>query len=174
MPEAPFDADRRCAQLSQLIESHLNHVRNQFPTSLQPLPGSPGQRDLDNEESGPGGPWGQQPVWTFISLASLRLAVAGDHLASLAKALTPPVLLFGPAALARASLENSAHVFWLLNPPLSLRDRIGRGLSQRRYSAREMNSMAPLLMDGWDDEGRGGGVGHGSDRPRPPSDQRDA
>src|ERR1700722_17660588 len=102
MVEERSDADRRCIELSRLIDGHINHVKNQFPNGLLPMDGSPGAQDLANQLSAPGGSWGPQPVWTLISLASLRLAVARDHLVAMAKTLRPPIPMFGPAALARA------------------------------------------------------------------------
>ncbi len=89
-----------------------------------------------------------------MSLAGLRLSVAGDHLGAMAKALMPPIPLYGPAALARMSLENSAHAFWLMDPTLSLDERIDRSLRQRLKSAQEEQAVARLLLTvKWKDTG---------------------
>lgn len=148
------EGDRRCIEQCQRIENHLAVVKTLLPTGLHPLPDSPGGRDLANDRSGPGGPWGEQPIWTYMSLAGLRLSVAGDHLGAMAKALMPPIPLYGPAALARMSLENSAHAFWLMDPTLSLDERIDRSLRQRLKSAQEEQAVARLLLTvKWKDTG---------------------
>ncbi len=145
--------DERCIALSRLIDSHINHVRNQLPAGLVPSDGSAASTDISNGESGPGGAWGEGPVWTYLSVVGLRLNVAGDHLSALAMTLLPPVPLFGPAALVRASLENSGYASWLLDPSLDLRSRVIRSLALRLQSAVQVNRTMPFLADEWDDEG---------------------
>jgi hypothetical protein len=128
-------------------------VANQLPTGHVPRNGSAARRDVENGDSGPGGAWGEGPVWTYLSIVGLRLNVAGDHLSALAKTLLPPVPLFGPAALVRASLENSGYAFWLLDPFQDLRSRISRSLALRLQSAAEVNRTMRFLVDDWDDAG---------------------
>ena len=76
-----------------------------------------GALEQANVESGPGGPWGDIPPHTALSLAKMKLTVAADHIGSLHKLLQPPLPLFGLMVMARASLEASAKAYWLLDRP---------------------------------------------------------
>lgn len=102
---------------------------------------------MENDESGPAGPWGQEPIWTYLAVISLRLQASADHLATLATLLKAPVTLFGPANATRASLEASGRAFWLLDPKLSLRSRIKRSLNERLASAHEAAGAVAFLID---------------------------
>lgn len=77
---------------------------------------------------------------TFERPKSLRTAYgqgislvegAGDHLFSLAKALTEPAQSIAPWTLARAVLESSALSCWLLDPNIDSHLRVGRSLALR-------------------------------------------
>lgn len=146
--------DARIAQLRQLIGAHLNHVGQQIGPDIEIKPGSPGAAEQDNDETGPGGSWGGEPPHTALSLAKLKLLAAGDHMASLQKLLEPPLPLFGPMTMARASVEASASVYWHLEPGISVRERVARSFGDRIRSAEEEAAALQLLIDEWEDRGQ--------------------
>jgi hypothetical protein len=142
------DTDKQVAKLTHLIEGHVNHVAQQIEPEVVIEPGSMGAREQANTETGPGGPWGDIPPHTALSLAKMKLTVAADHIGSLHKLLQPPLPLFGLMVMARASLEASAKAYWLLDPSISVRDRVARELGDRLDSAREQRDALRLLSQG--------------------------
>jgi hypothetical protein len=89
---------------------------------------------------------------------NIKLMAAKDHLASLRRLLEPPVTLYGPMTMARASIEASAAAYWLLDPGISVRERVARSLGDRLRSADESVKALRLLIDDWDDEGVVGAI----------------
>lgn len=80
--------------------------------------------------------WGNKPVADVLSIASMQMAAAGDHVRSLANLLNEPGA-YATAAVARAALETAARAFWLLDPAIGVRVRIARGMTLRLHSLRE-------------------------------------
>ena len=68
------------------------------------------------------------PVEDAYSIALMRLTSALDHFAALSLLLgADPARPYASASFARAALVNSVKAWWLLDPELDVRDRIGRG-----------------------------------------------
>jgi hypothetical protein len=149
---APDSGDERLEVLGRLIEAHLNHVSQQLSPEVEVKPGSPYALEQATNEEGPGGPWTDEPPHTAFSLVNLKLMAAKDHLMSLRKLLEPPVTLYGPMTMARASVEASAAAYWLLDPAISVRHRVARSLGDRLRSAEESVKALRLLIDDWDDD----------------------
>jgi hypothetical protein len=149
----PTDADKEVQRLARLVDAHLTHVSDQLGQEIEAAAGSPFLLEQANSETGPAGKWGDVPVHTAMSLASLKLTAAQDHIASLYKQLQPPHTLFGLAVMARASVEASAKAFWLLDPKLSVRDRIARSLGEQLFSAEEADAALDLFVDDWNGTG---------------------
>ena len=147
------DADREVEKLARLVHGHLTHVSDQLGEEVDEAPGSRYALELANSETGPAGKWGDEAVHTAMSLASLKLTAAKDHILSVHKLLVPPHSLYGLAVMARASVEASAKAFWLLDPNISVRERVGRSLGEQLYSAEEASSALALLIDNWKDPG---------------------
>jgi hypothetical protein len=59
------------AKLAHLIEGHLNHVAHQIEPEVAVEPDSMGAAEKANIETGPGGPWGDIPPHTALSLAKM-------------------------------------------------------------------------------------------------------
>lgn len=107
-PLMPTDADKEVQRLAHLVDAHLGHVSDQLGQEVEATAGSPFVLEQANSETGPAGKWGDVPVHTAMSLASLKLTAALDHIASLYKQLQLPHTLYGLAVMARASVEASA------------------------------------------------------------------
>ena len=139
---------------ARLVEAHIRHVVDLLGPEVEARAGSPAQLDQQTSESGPAGPWVTNPPHTALSLANLKRVVAQDHLGSLNKLLVPPITLFGPMVAARASVEASAFAYWILDPALSVRDRVARAFGERMKSATEETNALTLLLDDWEDPGQ--------------------
>ena len=137
---AMTDADKEVERLARLVYAHLIHISDQLGEEVDEAPGSPYALERANNEMGPAGKWGDEPVHTAMSLASLKLTAAKDHILSLHKQLEPPHTLYGLAVVARASVEASAKAFWLLDPNISVRVRVARSLGEQLYSAQEASA----------------------------------
>jgi len=145
------DPDKEVVRLARLVQSHLNHISYQIGAEIEAEPGSLAVVEQANTETGPAGKWGDVPPHTALSLAKLKLTASADHIASLHKLLQPPLTLFGLPVMARASLEASAKAFWVLDPALSVRQRVARELGDRAVSAEEGRKAFVLLIDEWKD-----------------------
>jgi hypothetical protein len=60
-------------------------------------------------------------------MASIRLALATEHLSALSRLLTEPPTVYASATVARGVLENAARGSWALDPSLNVKLRIARG-----------------------------------------------
>jgi hypothetical protein len=155
---APDSGDARLEVLGRLIEAHLNFVNQQLGPEVEVKPGSPCAIEQATSEEGPGGPWTDEPSHTAFSVVNLKLMAAKDHLLSLRKLLEPPITLFGPMTMARASIEASAAAYWLLDPAIPVRQRVARSLGDRLDSAEERANAFRLFIDGWSDDGAGDSI----------------
>jgi hypothetical protein len=68
---------------------------------------------------------------TINGMASMLMESAADHHYALVRVLEAPAMAIAPYTLARAVLESSAHVLWLLEPRLDPFERLARSLSVR-------------------------------------------
>src|SRR5664280_2240002 len=170
----PDTGDARVEALGRLIDAHLNHVNQQLGPEIETKPGSLCAVERTTSESGPNGLWTDEPPHTAFSVVNLKLIAAKDHLLALRRLLEPPVTLYGPMTMARASVEASAAAYWLLDPAISVRERVARGLGDRLRNAEESVKALRLLIDDWDDDGvvgdiRGEANDLGVELKRPPS-----
>jgi len=153
LPPDALAGDSVATSLARLVEAHVRHVEDLLGPEVAARAGSQAKLEQETSELGPGGAWGDEPAHTALSLANLKRVVAQDHLGSLNKLLLPPITLFGPMVAARASVESSALAYWLLDPALTLRERVSRALGDRMKSASEEAHALLLLIDGWEDRG---------------------
>lgn len=136
------------ANLVRHVVAAFHELRGGF---VQPAQGSQGAADLDNTETRrDGSPWGTEPVETYQTLvATLALAIA-DHLHACTQTMLDDVD-FGPAVMARCTLEAAGRAAWLLDPHLDVRERVGRGYALRvrgtRDNARNIAALAALEPD---------------------------
>lgn len=144
------DGDMRCVQLATRIQRHVEFVESFFPVGIRPEEGSQGWADLATGRS-PEYPWNEIEILTLHSIAGLKMTVARDHLHSMARLLHPPVSQFGPVTMARGALECCSRCYWLLDPTLSIHQRLSRAWAEQLQSAVEMNQtvrrMVPDLED---------------------------
>jgi hypothetical protein len=100
-------------------------------TQYRPSPGSPAQLELQVPEHQ------REYVRASHSIAAAYLTAAQDFIVSLSKQFEEPLPLYGPIALARACLENSARAWWMLDPDISREERVSRGFVERFNSLYE-------------------------------------
>ena len=104
-----------------------------------PVPGSPADAEIRSAQTGPGGPWGEEPVQTALSYASLATWTVCDHLNTMATLIEPSegLTLFGLQVMSRSALEAASQAWWLLEPDIGERVRVERSFGVRLRSARD-------------------------------------
>jgi hypothetical protein len=100
-----------------------------------------------NQENGPNGPWGPDPVRSVYVAAALYLELVLQSLRALAASLTPDSTHYVPNCLARAAMEAGSQAFWLLEPGIGARRRVARFMliraSGARYRAEQVRLTDP-------------------------------
>jgi hypothetical protein len=100
-----------------------------------------------NQESGPNGPWGPDPVRSVYVAAALYLELVLQSLRALAASLTTDSTHYVPNCLARAATEAGSQAFWLLEPGIGARRRVARFMliraSGARYRAEQVRLTDP-------------------------------
>jgi hypothetical protein len=89
-----------------------------------------------NQESGPSGPWGPDPVRSAYTAAALYLELVMQSMRALAASLTPDSTHYVPNCIARAAMEAGSQAFWLLEPGIGARRRVARFMLIRASGAR--------------------------------------
>ncbi len=108
------------------------------PLVWTPQPGSPGQAEVTNTESGPQGPWGDRSVRTAYAAAAMGIKVATEYARSMEAIIAPLRSPLVPETLARSALEAAASSWWLLEQGLDARRRVCRLQLVRIKSAIEL------------------------------------
>lgn len=136
---------RKITEWRRLIDDTLKFCANYRDQGGPPAHGSELEAELRNSEVGATGPWGSVPVEQAYFLADISLFAAANQLGSIATLLKDEMALFGVETLARASLEGVAQAWWLLEPAVGARERVGRGLAARLASSHEALSLRQRL-----------------------------
>lgn len=103
----------------------------------RPRRGSPGDLDLRDARWGRRNDRGEaSPVEFGHTTAAVVLMAAHDHVHALARLLGPPPAVYGAAAVARAAIEASARVAWLVDLDCDRRTRAARYLTERMSQLR--------------------------------------
>jgi hypothetical protein len=105
-------------------------------------------RERANQESGPGGPWGQDPVRSVYTAAALYLEAVLQCMRAMAAALTPESTHYVPNCLLRAAMEAGSQAFWLLEPGLGTRRRVARFMLIRASGARQRSEQVSMTDPG--------------------------
>lgn len=74
-------------------------------------------------------PWGPQEPTMAFEMARLSILVIDDFLTSIDKLLAPPLPplpMYGQEVLARSVLEGAGFAFWLMDPQITVRQRVAR------------------------------------------------
>jgi len=105
--------------------------------SFEPLPGSIADqersRDVDYADE-----WGPTPAREAHQLAVVCRVAADDHLQSLARLIADPPAVYSTSVVARSASESAARAWWLLDPALTVEERIARGMTERVFSLTEV------------------------------------
>ncbi len=112
-------------------------------TSLgtEPVPGSVAANERLEWRDG-------DDVATAHNLGLFLLESGGDHAFALARALRPPqYLAIASWTCARAALESAAYGLWVMDPSITLRDRVARGFACRHESYLQFSRAAAASGD---------------------------
>lgn len=140
-------ADQWLASLSHHVESS-GRFSEQYRASQPsaPIPGAPAATEFVNDEHGPGGPWGSGPVSTAHQIADLFLVASQAHLYALGRLLSPPLIPFSFEVIERVAVEASGRAWWLLEPGLTVRQRVERTWTERLHDAREQDKTIRTFL----------------------------
>ena len=104
--------------------------RRYEPSFWAPRPDSPFGADLSNTEVDVHGqPWGPDEPTMAFEMARLSILLIDDSLTSIDKLLAPPfppLPMYGQEVLARSVLESAGFAFWLMDPQITVRQRVAR------------------------------------------------
>lgn len=110
-------------------------VRIREAVGRDPAPDSPADIDLRSFER-------RESVSTIYSQASVIVESAADHLEALDLLVATRELAVAPWVTARAALEASALVIWLLDSDIDVKERVGRSLALRYEALRSQEKLA--------------------------------
>jgi hypothetical protein len=88
-----------------------------------------------NQEAGPNGPWGADPVRAVYTAAALYLEMVLQSLRALRASLSTDSTPYVPYCLARAAMEAGSQALWLLEPGIGARRRVARFMLIRASGA---------------------------------------
>jgi hypothetical protein len=112
--------------------------------SVLPSVESPAMKELDLERSFIGD-WGTEPVNHAHVIGSWKRILAVDCAKAMIRDLhEDPPPLFAHKVLSRAVIENAASAAWILEPGVSIKQRIARGRNERIFSAKEVLRLPDL------------------------------
>ncbi|WP_148710016.1 hypothetical protein [Micromonospora sp. M71_S20] len=126
------DGDWLLGQLREVLDlTSRAAVRRLDPAFWQPRPGSTFRDELANTEVDVhGAPWGPQEPTMAFEMAQLSMLAVEDYLTGIRKLLEPPfpppAPKLGSAVLCRSALESAGFAFWLMDPQLTVRQRVAR------------------------------------------------
>jgi len=109
--------------------------RRQDVNDHQPAPGSPAALDVADEPTFAAHIVGR-PVVLARQMGAVQLHAAADQFGAMCRLLElEATVLFADKVLARAGIEAAARALWLLDPGISTRARVARGLSERLHDS---------------------------------------
>jgi hypothetical protein len=91
-----------------------------------------------NEEYGPSGPWGPDPVCSVYIAAAMYLEAVLQCMRATADSITTDTTHYVPDCLARAAMEAGSQAFWLLEAGIGARRRVGRFMLLRASGAQRL------------------------------------
>lgn len=123
--------DRLLGVLREVLDLTGRAARRRLdPSFWFPRPASAFGANLANAEVDVrGAPWGSQEPTMAFEMAKLSLIMIDDYLTSIRKLLEPPfppLPIYGQEVLARSVLESAGSAFWLLDPQITVRQRVAR------------------------------------------------
>jgi hypothetical protein len=117
-------------------------LRELSPAVWSATAGSEAAAEMANAETGPGGPWGEEPPRTAYAAANLMMTGVLDNLTSLQQMLADTMPVIGPTIVARSAIEIASTVWWLMEPRIGVRRRVCRELVISLTSARRAGQVA--------------------------------
>ena len=147
MPWTPAERERILAIAELLAQAPTaNHViLSAF--DWQPVGGSQLESDLNDVESGSGGPWGSAPLERARLHAQFWLVLGTVDVHSTGVLLRADVdQLPAPWPNARAALEKFAGACWLLDPALTVRQRAARAAAIEVEDRRQTRNAAAYAV----------------------------
>lgn len=103
----------------------------------EPSIGSEGAAEVASAETGPAGPWGENPVRTTHALTHALMDTVLSHVRGLALLYVDEPPAMATATVARSAMEAAATAWWIMQPGIGARCRVARVTSERLRSSRE-------------------------------------
>lgn len=129
-------------EMEQFLLDTCDDVRRWLPApQWEPTWQSEAARECANTERGPGGPWGETAVRTVYAGGALYLDTILRCVRAMTDALTAETTSYVVNTLARAAMEAGAQLWWLLEPEIGVRRRVGRFWLIRASGARYLDDM---------------------------------
>lgn len=141
-------------ELVAVLDGTLNHLRQtRDERGYQPARESLAMRERHTQEQFAGN-WGAEPIEQAHSAAMLLYRGGDDHVEGLCRVVQPDALAYSPMTLARSAWEMHARAWRLLDPGIGLRERVGRGMTERLYSLWEASKFPPEAREEQDPQGQ--------------------
>ena len=114
-------------QMKQFLTATCVDIKRWLPEP-QWRPGwqSEAAAELANDEHGPGGAWGPDIVQSVYLASAMFLEAVLQCMRAMAASITVDSTHYVPDCLARAAMEAGSQAFWLLEPGIGARRRVGR------------------------------------------------
>jgi hypothetical protein len=113
----------------------------------EPSVGSEGAAEVANTETGPAGPWGENPVRTTHALVHALMDTVLTHVRALALLYVDEPPAMATATVARSVMEAAATAWWIMEPGIGTRGRVARVTSERLRSSREATKAIVHLAE---------------------------
>lgn len=147
MTDSP-SADNFASRISGVMwDAHEFLTKFKSQHNNDPEPGSLAYEEIHNSsESGPGGPWKSDDIYSAYSMTLGILIPAADQLlCSECHLYREPMALYGFQVVGRALAESAARAWWLVQADIPLRTRMARLYNQRWENCEEARKAGALL-----------------------------
>jgi hypothetical protein len=111
----------------------------------EPAAGSEGAAEVAATETGPDGPWGENPVRTTYALTHALMDAVLIHVRGLALLYIDEPPAMTTVTVARSAMEAAASSWWIMEPGIGARRRVARVTSERLRSSVEASKAITHL-----------------------------
>lgn len=113
--------------------------------SWEPAAGSEGAAEITTTETGPAGPWGENPVRTTHALTHALMDTVLTHVRGLALLYVGEPPAMSTVTVARSAMESASTAWWIMEPGIGARYRVARVTAERLRSSLEASKAITHL-----------------------------